>query len=227
MNPIQIKKLIKYYLSKMLVFITVIIIAVFIAIIYAVKIKVPMYKSSTTLALTSLNQGKNTTLQEESDNEETEDINTIEENYTTEMTELQQYEYNSYILADYCKIAKTDKLLEAVKEELDLDDTINELKSKISVTEVESTNMMEIKAVYENAEIAKNIVEKISEKLKEESKKIYAVNNIYDLEEAKIADEPYNAGIIKNILVGATVGFLIAFIIVTLMYYFNDKEDEF
>lgn len=228
MDPIQIKKLIKYYFRKILLFIILIIIATIISIIYAIKIKVPMYKSSTTLVLTKLNQNENVIVQEDDEtSNKTEELATVEETYTTEMTEAQQYEYNSYVLVDYCNIATTDKVLGDVKEELGLDDTIKELKSKISVTEIESANMMEIKAIYEDAETAKNIVEKVSEKLQEESKKIYAVNNIYDLKEAKVADEPYNAGIIKNVLVGIAIGFLIAFIIVTLMYYFNDKEYEF
>lgn len=241
MNPIQTKKVIIYYFRKIIIFIIAMVIAGIIGMVYTTKFKTPMYSSSTTMVLTKLerdnneekieetptnqtsNNTKNTTNNKNTTN--TKNVTSVESTKSkTNTMQSQEYEFDSYIVTDYCKLATREKLIENVITKLGLKETVKELKKKITVSEIESTNMFTIKAEHENPETAKNIVEALSEELQSKSKEIYSIDNIYDLQEAKVAEEPYNAGKIKDIGIALLSGFLIAFVIVTLMYYFKDTD---
>lgn len=237
MNSIRIKKLIKFYFKKIIIFIIAMVITGIIGIVYTIKLKTPMYSSGTTMVLTKLerdngeketegatNQTSNNTIKTNNTTNTKNVTKTENEKNKTNTMQIQEYEFDSYIVTDYCQLATRDKLLENVINKLGLNDTIRELEKKVTVTEVKGTNMFTIKAKYENPETAKNIVEALSEELQEKSREIYSINNIYDLQEAKVAEESYNVGIIKDLVIALFVGFLIAFIIVTLMYYFEDTD---
>lgn len=187
MEEIDVKEIFNILWNKKIAIILIVTIFVIIGIIYTKTMITPKYKSSSTLVLV-----KNT-------NEEGENIIT-----QTEVT------LNQKLVATYTELIKSSKVVRKVIKNLNIEMEENTLKGNITVKLITNTQLIEIAVTNENPELAKQLTDEIVNVFKTNVQEIYKIDNINIIDEAKVPTVPYNINMIKNIVVFAMIGIIIA-----------------
>lgn len=194
---IDVKELLKFFISKIKIIILCTFIFAIIGVIYINFIIVPMYHSSTTLILVSNDNSQNSTMLQ------------------SEVT------LNKNLVTTYSEIVKSRTVLTKVIDELKLDTNVVDLSNKITVTSIENTEIIKIEVSDKSAEEAKKITETTATVFKDEVQKIYNLTNVSVVDQAYLADEPYNISPVKQFSIFTLIGIVIGTLIVFLIFYFD------
>lgn len=192
MEEIDIRELLAFYKSKISTFLIINILVCLIGCLYAFILQKPMYNSYTKVILS----GENTITQ-------------------TELT------LNKNLVDTYAEIVKSRKVLSQVIEELSLDISYETLVNKLSVTSVNNTEIIKITASYNDPVLAKDIANTSAKYFIKEVESQYKMKNINVLDEAIINETPYNINILKQLIIYFMIGFILAFGILFVVYYFD------
>lgn len=198
MEEFNISEFIKYYFSKIIIVILFVLIGTVASIYYMENVQVPMYKSQTSLVLTRSNNSNATITQN--------DIS-----------------LNKNLVSTYREIIKSRRILSKVIGNLNLDMTEKELSSRVSVTSANDTELIIISVIDESGSISRNIANEIAKVFKAEITSIYNIENISIVDEAVLATEAYNVNIPKQYAMGIGAGFILASMIITICFYFDDS----
>ena len=133
MEEFDLKRFAKLANAKKVYIIIIMIISIIIGIFYSFVFLTPKYKSKTTLLLAQIN--------ENNDNKD-----------KVKQSEITDLSMTSTLLDPYISIAKSDKVLNKVIEELNINMTPEGLRGIITVAE-ENTAMLSITVVSEDARI--------------------------------------------------------------------------
>lgn len=199
MEELDLRELFRYYIKRIPIAILITLIAFLCGYIYVNYIQVPMYYASTTLILVENNE---------------------EDDYITQSS----ISINENLVNTYSEIIKSRRVLEKVIEELELDISVEGLSSMIEISLVENTPIIEIYVYDYSNESAVNIANKVAEVFKEEVMDIFNLENVSIVDEA-IVDEnayPYNINVSSTLLICIMAGIVISFIVIFIMYYFDD-----
>ena len=192
MEEIDLKELFEIFWHKKLQIILIVLIFMVIGIIYTVGFVTPMYSSSTTLVLAGTSSSA--------------DENQISETITT--TDLT---INSKLVATYSKLVKGKNILGQVISNLGIKVNEDDLRKNVNVTSVEDTELIEITVSNENAEYAAKIANEIAKVFEEKiAGEIYNINNVHIVDEATVETEPSNVNHLKNIVIFAFIGAVVA-----------------
>ena len=194
---IDVKELLKFFISKIKIIILCTFIFAIIGIIYVNFIIVPIYHSSTTLILVSNDNSKNSTMLQ------------------SEVT------LNKNLVATYSEIVKSRTVLTKVIDELHLDTDVANLSNQITVTSVENTEIIKIEVSDESAEKAQKIAKTTAEVFKDEVQKIYNLTNVSVVDKAYLAEKPYNINPIKQLTIFTCAGIVAGAFILFLIFYFD------
>lgn len=199
MEEINLKDLFSYFFSKSFIVIITLTVAILVSTIYGEFIKVPMYRSYTTIVLTrSGDTDKND--------------NSITQNDIL---------LNQKLVATYREIIKSRRVLGQVIENLDLDMEVSELSQNISVTNEEDTELIKISVSSVNKEDAKDIANEIAKVFSNEIVDIYNIKNVSIIDTAIVAKTPYNINTVKEIVIAALFGVVLGVAIIFVMFYFD------
>ena len=194
---IDVKELLKFFISKIKIIILCTFIFAIIGVIYVNFIIVPKYHSSTTLILVSNDNSQNSTMLQ------------------SEVT------LNKNLVATYSEIVKSRTVLTKVIDELHLDTDVANLSNQITVTSVENTEIIKIEVSDESAEKARKIAETTAEVFKDEVQKIYNLTNVSVVDKAYLAEKPYNINPIKQLTIFTCAGIVAGAFILFLIFYFD------
>lgn len=194
---IDVKELLKFFISKIKIIILCTFIFAIIGVIYVNFIIVPKYHSSTTLILVSNDNSQNSTMLQ------------------SEVT------LNKNLVATYSEIVKSRTVLTKVIDELHLDTDVANLSNQITVTSVENTEIIKIEVSDESAEKARKIAETTAEVFKDEVQKIYNLTNVSVVDKAYLAEKPYNINPIKQLTIFTGAGIVAGAFILFLIFYFD------
>lgn len=200
MEEINLKDLFSYFLSKSFILITTLAVAILISAIYGECIKVPMYRSYTTIVLTR-----------------TSDTDNKDNGSITQSDIL----LNQKLVATYREIIKSRRVLGQVIENLHLDMEVGELSQNISVTNEEDTELIKISVSNVKKEDAKNIANEIAKVFSNEIVDIYNIKNVSIIDTAIEANAPYNINFVKETVVAALIGVVLGVAIIFVMFYFD------
>lgn len=193
MEEIDIMELLSFVKDKIGMVISVTAIVCILGCVYGLLLQTPMYKSYTTVILNS--------------NE-----TTITQNDIT---------LNKNLVDTYTEVVKSRKVLVKVIEELNLDMSYEQLASKITVTDVNDTQIIKITVADKDAAKAKDIANVIAKHFSDIIKDLYNMNNVDILDEAIQSSNPYNINVLKQAITYLAIGLVIALVIVFLIYYFD------
>lgn len=197
MEEIDLKELFEYVKNKLGLIIVITVGICLLGCIYGLVIQKPMYKSYTTVIL-----GSNAT-------------NSSQTITQTDIT------INRNLVDTYAQIVTSRRVLDQVINELNLDISYESLKSKISVSAVNNTEIIKINAEDNDAIKAKNIANITANYFKKEIVDLYNMNNVNILDEAIQEKNPYNINITKQIIVYFMIGLILAIGIVFVVFYFD------
>ena len=200
MEEIDLRELFRYYVKRIPIMVLITLIALLFGYIYVEYMQVPMYYATTTIILV------------ENSNEEN---NSVTQNSIT---------INEKLVTTYSEIIKSRRVLDQVIAELDLNTSVNSLASQISVTSVSDTPIIQIYVYDISNKNAVVIANKVAEVFKKEITEIYNLENVSIIDEAIMNENayPYNINKPKTILMFIVVGVVISFVVIFMMYYFDD-----
>ena len=174
MEEIDLKELFNYFWSKKIIIIISLVIFVAGGFIYSTKIQKPLYKSYTTILLTK----------EESSTSIT----------STDIT------LNRNLVDTYREIIKSRNVLGKVITNLNLNYTVDELMKKVSVENINDTEIIKIIVVDEDEWKSMTIADEIAKVFNTEVVKLYSIQNIGVIDTAELPSKPYNISLIKKML---------------------------
>ncbi len=195
MEEIDLKELFNMFWSKKIQIILIILIFITIGFIYTVQFITPMYDSSTTLVL----------------------VSSADESLTTNtMITATDVSLNSKLVSTYSELIKSKNVLREVMTNLGIQMEEEVLKKYITVSAVEDTELIEITVTNENPDSASIMANEIAKVFTKKVKEIYNINNVQIVDEAEIPTEPSNINHVKDIIMFASIGFVIAIIYVII-----------
>ena len=197
MEELDLKELFSLFWNKKVQIILIVLILIVIGVIYSYGFVIPVYTSSTTLVLAT---------SEASGQTETADTSIT----TTEIT------LNSKLVSTYSELVKSKNVLRQVLSNLKINVNEETLRNNVQVTSVKDTELIEISVTNENASYAAKIANEIAKVFTEKVAEIYNINNVHVVDEAEIEEAPSNINHIKDIVIFAFIGLVIAVIYVLI-----------
>ena len=201
MEELDLKQLFKIFWNKRLQIISIVLVFLIIGSIYSFAFVKPKYQSYTTLVL-----AQSDVIAKEGDK----NANQVQGITQSDLT------LNQKLVSTYSELVKTKNVLREAIKNLRLNVQEEELRKSVKVSLVEDTELIKITVTNKNALDAKNLANEIAKIFSERVREIYNINNVYIVDEAEEATTPYNISHIKDILIFAVVGLVIAVIYVLL-----------
>ena len=198
MEEIDIKELFNIFWKRKYIIIAIAIVFAIAGGCYSIKFKKPMYKASTTLLLAQ-------NYEQESNNQGNEITQT-------------DISLNQKLVSTYSELVKSKTVIKTVLQNLGMDEQLEEkIADNITVNAVSDTQVIEITYINEDANIAFNIANELSNVFCDKVKEIYNINNVYIVDKAEMPKEPYNINHVKTtIIFGIAGGMLICAIVFVL-----------
>lgn len=128
---------------------------------------------------------------------------------------------NKSLIDTYAEIVKSRRVLDQVKSSLHLNTQYENLSNKISVSDVDKSQIIKISVTDSNPESAKEIANTTAEFFIKEITTLYNIDGVNILDSAIAPDSPYNINIPKQFLIFALVGFALGVIIIFAIFYFD------
>ncbi len=195
MEEIDISEVLLYFKSKVALIIGIILLIVILGNLYAMFLRVPVYKSSSTIVIAS------------------NDTNSA--NMQADIT------VNQKLVGTYKEIVTSRSVVEQVIKDLDLKYSYEELSSNILVEAVQNTEVLKISVLDKNAELAPKITSMLSEVFKEEVMEIYNLKNVKVLDSASTPTGADNVNFVKDEIIYFGLGMIASFMLVFIMFYFD------
>ena len=206
MEEINLKDLFSLFVSKLRTIILVLLIVLLIGSIYSLAFKKAKYESTTTLVLTGTTDGA-------SKEDETGITN-------TDLT------LNAKLVSTYREIIKSTAVIKTVIASENLNYSVEELKSMITVSSVKDTEMISISVRSEDATEAANVVNELAKVFSEKIVDIYNIENISIIDKGEIEVLPINLNIVKSIAIYTLIGLALGISIVFIEYYFDNTVKD-
>lgn len=196
MEELDVKDFFKYILSKQIIVILCVFLVVIIGSIYTFKLKVPQYKASTTIVLTTENKSNSA----------------ITQNDLT---------LNKSLVLTYSEIVKSKKVLNQVIKNLDLNISYGELNSMLQVNSVSDTEIINITVISEDKNLTYTIANETAKIFSKEIVNLYNIENVNIIDKAEKPDLPYNMNYTKDIIIYIIIGIFLGNILIIFNFYFD------
>lgn len=190
MEELDLKELFSMFWNKKIQIILIVAIFAVIGLIYTIGFVTPVYTSSTTLLLATSENAEGTT------------TNSIT---TTDIT------LNSKLVSTYSKVVESKRVIRQVIQNLGITDLKeDDLRRNVKVSSVEDTEIIEISVTNVNASYAEKAANEIANVFADEVARIYNINNVHVLDAAEVSSSPSNVNHVRDIVIFAFVGAVIA-----------------
>ena len=201
MEELDLKELFNIFWAKKVQIILIIIIFAVVGFIYTVGFVTPEYTASTTLVLATSNTGDKTTQTEQ------QSTNSIT---TTDVT------LNSKLVSTYSELVKSKNVLRQVISNIGINVDEEELRSNVTVSSVEDTEIIEITVTNANPTYAAKIANEIASVFTTKVGEIYNIDNVHIVDEAETPEAPSNINHKRDIIIFAFIGAVVACIYVLI-----------
>lgn len=197
MEELDLKDFFKYVLSKQIIVLICVVLALIIGASYTFNLKEPMYKSNTTIVLTA------------------------EKNNNGAITQ-NELTLNKSLVSTYSEIIKSKKVLKQVIKNLDLKLSVGELSGMVSVQSISNTEIISITVSNLDGKKAAKIANEIANIFMKEIVELYNIENINVVDKAEESKIPYNMNYVKDVIIYIMIGFIIGYAIITMLFYFDN-----
>lgn len=133
------------------------------------------------------------------------------------------------LVSTYAVILKSNIILDEVIEELQLEDTYEQLSGRITVEAIDSTQVMRVSVTYPEPIVAYQIVEKLVEIAPEVIVDAVEAGSCKVVSNVTVGEDPVSPSTKKNVVLAALIGMVLSAGIVVLktlfQNYIADDED--
>ena len=189
MEEIDLKEIFNIFWTKKIVILLVIILFMTVGALYSYLYVKPEYKAYTTLVLTGSNDSN---------------ISTVEKITQTDIS------LNNSLVATYSELVRSKTVLRQVIQNLDIEDSEDFLRSKISVSVVKSSQLIQIDVANVDPVKAKIIANELGKVFSAKVAELYNMNNVHVVDEAEEPTRPYNISHLKDVAMFGGVGAVLA-----------------
>ena len=193
-EEIDLKNILQSFWDRKIGMAIIILICIILGYIYTTYFVSPVYTATATAILTS--------------NGESED--------TQPSVTQTEVNLNNSLLSTYRGIATSDSVVNKVISNLGLNISAESLKSQISVTSATNTQIINFSVENADPSLAAKIANEIRRVFAERVAELYDMNNIKPLDDAKVPTAPSNINHVKDILMFAAGGIVLAIIYVVV-----------
>lgn len=194
---IDLREIFNILMNRWLMIASITLVAAIVAGIISFFVLKPQYEASTTM-MVSYKQDQETLM-----------------NYN----ELQM---SQKLATTYSQIIKSARIADAVIGKLDLDLSAEELNSKISVSQVETTEILKITVKDNDPELAALIANTETEIFKNEINEMMKVDNVSTIDVAKVPENPVSPNKMMNIAIATVLGLMVG-VGITFVLEFLDR----
>lgn len=192
MEELDLKEIFNIFWNKKVQISIITIIFIIIGSIYSFVIVKPDYSSFTTLVLAKTDSSAST-------------------NSTTGSITQSDLTLNQKLISTYSELVKSKSVLRTVISNLSLTNLTEEnLKKSVNVTAVEDTELIKITVKNSNPKDAAVIANEIAKVFTDQVTSIYNISNIHVVDQAEVAEGPYNINHAKDLLLFAFAGIVVA-----------------
>ncbi|SNU06277.1 Capsular polysaccharide biosynthesis protein [Lachnospiraceae bacterium] len=142
---------------------------------------------------------------------------------TTSITSLSDIQMGTSLTQDYMVVIKSRPVLQKVIDNLGLDMSYGELSSNITVNNPSNTRFLEITVSTHDAYLSKKIVDELADVSAERMAEVMETQAPNIMDYGQVPDGPSSPNLIKNSIIGAMIGFIIACGIIVILYLLNDS----
>lgn len=153
-------------------------------------------------------------------------VNKEVENEMTQMTTTDDLNYVQKLALTYGEIIKSRTVITSTINKLNLDMTYEELSQSVSVTNVDSTQIIKISVKNENPRIAAKICNTIPEIFSIEAQRIVKASGTEVIDKAMVPVYPIKPNKTMNVLIAMVLGVMASIFIIFLMEALNTKIKE-
>ena len=194
MEELDLKELFSIFWNKKAWIIIITIIFIIIGAVYSYVFVEPEYQASTTLLLAKTNTDQTT-----------ENATNPESITQTDIT------LNQKLVSTYSVLVQSKSVIREVINNLGIEGLEEEeLKNSVTVNAVEDTEVIKITVTNKNPDYAAKIANEIANVFSKKVTEIYNINNVYVVDVAEIENEPYNINHVKDIVIFAFIGIVVA-----------------
>lgn len=189
----EINRLLKVITNSKKSIFLILIIFIAIGYMYSFYYKTPMYKSTATFVLVQ---------------------NTGDDKSITQ----KDLAVNQNLISTYSNIAKSNKVLRQVIDNLDLEISEKDLSKQISIEAVKNTEVLKITVSDKNNEKAAKIANELYKIFSQEVKNLYNISNVHIMDLAEVSEQAYNINHIKDIIMFVILGTAISSLYIGIIY---------
>lgn len=129
---------------------------------------------------------------------------------------------SSELTEDYTTLAKSREVMEGVIDKMGFDCTTQELASAISVSHDENSSILMMTATNSDPKVAADIANSVADETAERISEVMNIDKPSTVEDAVVSSSPVSPNLLKNILIGAFAGLVIAAGVVVLSFLKDD-----
>lgn len=126
------------------------------------------------------------------------------------------------LLKTYAEVITTDDLVENAINSEDLDVTSKEVLNNLTVTPRADTQILEIQYSNKNNELAKDVLDAVTNEFIKSSKELIPNGNVTIIESAKLPETPVSPNKKMNIVIGFLIGLMISIGLSLLIEFMNN-----
>ena len=194
MEEINLRDLLSYFKKHLILFIVMVLFVVSAGTIYSVFLLKPEYEAQATVILSS-DKSKNTVQSE---------INA-----------------NKNLIDTYTEVVKSHRVLDRVKNKMQIDDTYEQLVKKVTVASLKDTEIISISVVDRDKNHSYSLANTIADTFTNEIGQIYNDKSVNVLDRAVEPQKPHNVDLVKQEAIYVAAGIVLATAIIFLMFYFD------
>ena len=129
---------------------------------------------------------------------------------------------NKNLISTYRSLATSDKVLDKVISNLNLNMSTKNLADSITLKSANNTEVINISVVNENNKLAQLITNELVDVFCDEIESIYNMSNIHVMDYAEVSDIPYNINHIKDFIVFFILGIILYLLSVFFIYLLDN-----
>ena len=133
-----------------------------------------------------------------------------------------QYNVSRNLVETYAVIIRSRDVLNRVREDLDLNESYDELSSSITVKSVNNTPVMQINVRNTDKRTALKITEKLMEIAPDILKNTTEAVSVYPVEQAYADNNPVSPNVLRNTVLMGFIGFVISCLGILIMVLFDN-----
>ncbi len=148
---------------------------------------------------------------------------------STRIASVENLQLSNELTADFSILAKRRKVIQKVNDELNLNRSYEDLCDVITITNPTDTHILTIDVTDPDPEMAKDIANTMADAVAENLSTVMATEKPSIAEEAVTPKAPSSPNMMKNVLIGALTGAILAMGVIIVQHLLDDtikNEDD-